>query len=371
MAVRRFGLAAACVVVALAWSLEAAAQARPSSLRVCSDPDNPPFSSDDPKERGLYLDIADLIARDLGIPVEVFWWRTHVGKRAVRLTLLAGRCDLQFGLPTQKGFMGRRVAVTKPIFRHSYAIVVPKDQPFSGLDDLRGKTVAVLFNTPPQNLLAREEDIRMVTFRDPDEAMAALARGEADAAFIWGPPAAWYNKSKLKGAYRVVPTEGPRLAWNVAIGVRGKDEALRRLLDDEIDRLQDAIGRLAAKYGLAGSEPLVLEWLPRQAGSGERGEAGGKETKRQVASAEIVRKGRRLFNGVLGCAHCHGPNAVVGLRKRDLRRLNKRHGEKAGEVFRTTVLKGRIKKGMPAWKGNISEARLAAIKAYLDTVQKE
>ena len=378
--IARSRLAAAVVlgltVAALAAPPAAAQDATPDVLRLCADPDNLPFSSDDPARKGFYLEIGDLIAKDLGIPTEVVWWRTYFGKRAVRLTLLAKRCDLHIGLPAVKGFMGRKVAFTKPFFATGYALVLPPGVRFTGLADLEGKTVGVVFNTPAQSLLALWGGARLVTFLDPDAAMARLAEGGLDAALIWGPSAGYDNRTRLAGAYQVIALAGPRMQWRVAIGVRGRDDALRRLLDREIDRLAPDIQAVAARYGLALAAPRAVDWdqRPKPAAEPEtrRGAAEVDEPRRVAtapATPEDILRGRKLFNGGLGCSHCHGPNAVTADRKRDLRRLRQRNGGKADEVFRVTVLKGRPAKGMPTWEGMISAEEMAKVKAYLDSVQ--
>jgi mono/diheme cytochrome c family protein len=80
-----------------------------------------------------------------------------------------------------------------------------------------------------------------------------------------------------------------------------------------------------------------------------------------------VAEGRSLFNQY--CSHCHGPNAIQGERPRDLRRLTLRYGQRAPEVFWQTVTNGRPDKGMPVWKGTLSDEVLARILGYLETVQ--
>jgi mono/diheme cytochrome c family protein len=84
-------------------------------------------------------------------------------------------------------------------------------------------------------------------------------------------------------------------------------------------------------------------------------------------SADAVTEGRSLFNQY--CSHCHGPNAVQGERPRDLRRLTLRYGPRAPEVFWQTVSHGRPDKGMPVWKGTLSDDVLARIFSYLESVQ--
>jgi len=79
------------------------------------------------------------------------------------------------------------------------------------------------------------------------------------------------------------------------------------------------------------------------------------------------KEGASLFNQY--CSHCHGPWAEQGERPRDLRRLRIRYGDDAREMFSTTVTNGRLEKGMPVWKGVLSDDVLTKIYAFLETVQ--
>lgn len=84
--------------------------------------------------------------------------------------------------------------------------------------------------------------------------------------------------------------------------------------------------------------------------------------------ADLVRPGRTLFN--VHCSHCHGPNAVQGERRRDLRRLARRHGAHMPDAFLATVMTGREDKGMPSWDGVLPVEDLWTIFTFLQTVQK-
>ena len=84
---------------------------------------------------------------------------------------------------------------------------------------------------------------------------------------------------------------------------------------------------------------------------------------------DLIPQGRTLFN--VHCSHCHGPNAVQGERKRDLRRLSRRYNERMPAVFYQTVTTGRADKGMPPWKGVLEDEALWTIFTFLETVQKE
>jgi mono/diheme cytochrome c family protein len=84
---------------------------------------------------------------------------------------------------------------------------------------------------------------------------------------------------------------------------------------------------------------------------------------------DVVAEGKTLFN--IHCSHCHGPNAFQGERKRDLRRLSKKYGDKMTAMFYTTATNGRPQKGMPTWKGVLDDEVLWKIFTFLQTVQNK
>ena len=82
---------------------------------------------------------------------------------------------------------------------------------------------------------------------------------------------------------------------------------------------------------------------------------------------ETIAEGQKIFNGT--CSHCHGPDAVVSVRRLDLRQLRHRYGETAETVFDETVNKGRPSKGMPSWSQVFTEDKFRKLYAYLSTIQ--
>jgi len=100
---------------------------------------------------------------------------------------------------------------------------------------------------------------------------------------------------------------------------------------------------------------------------------GAEEAQRPVnpyaGSADVAQEGKSLFNQY--CSHCHGPDAVQGERPRDLRRLQIRYGDDAIVVFYTTINNGRMDKGMPVWKGVLTEDVMWKIFTFLSSIQSE
>lgn len=382
---RLFSLAAA-----LACGTAAADGAVPP-LRLCADPANLPFSTAaaDAQARGepgLYVEIGQAVADALRRPLETVWSHTYFEKRNLRTTLLADKCDLAVGLPLDPDFMGPRVIFSKPILQVGYALVVPKALAVTSLDDLKGKRIAVQFGSTPQSMVAARGDLTAVTALNPEEAMRRLADGKADAAFIWGPSAAFINHTAMNDAYRVIPVDGPQLQWTAAIGFAGKQTALRDDVNRVLDGLAPRIRELAAKYALADGPAMTMSDAAPVAAAAARAPvaatppappAPAAVTAAQAAAVTATDltkltgdagEGREIFNGT--CAHCHGPDAIQAERKINLRLLKRRYADSMVETYRTTVRKGRPSKGMPAWENVFSEKDLEKILAFLATVQE-
>jgi polar amino acid transport system substrate-binding protein len=318
-------------------------------LRLCADPDNLPFSSAAPGERGLYVDLAELVAAKLGLGTEYAWWYTFYGKRAVRNTLLADRCDAFFGLPHDADFMGRNLIVTRAFLDVGWAIVAPEGMTFARVDELRTRRLAVVFRSMPQLLLATRGGFQTSTFRTDEDALEALARGEVDAAFVWGPTAGYQNLRRFGGAYRIVLVDGEGLQWRATVAVRKGSEELRDRIDAALATMQPEIRQLADRYGFPRGPAI--------------GFAGGAPV---PTDADTIVAGRSLFNQ--HCSHCHAPNAMSPEPSRDLRRLRLRYGASSAEIFFTTVTRGRPDKGMPPWS-NLDAASLQRVWAFVDSVQ--
>lgn len=254
--------------LALLASCLAAGAAAAQPLRVCADPDNLPYSHQD--RTGFENRIAQLIADDFGLPLEYAWLPDRRG--FVRKTLGAGLCDLVVGVPAQF----ERTANTRPYYRSSYVLVerAPDAAPPRDFADprLRQWRIGVqvpgddFAATPPGHALAQAGAIaNVVGFPiaggQPAAAriVQALARGELDAAFVWGPQAGYYaRRAGLPLQLHHVPPppslkEQP-FSFDIAMGVRRGDRDLRERLDDFIVRRQADIDRILAEYGVPRAE---------------------------------------------------------------------------------------------------------------------
>ena len=126
------GLAVALAGSTLAYgALPPGADSRARILRVCSDPNNLPFSNR--AGEGFENRLAELIADELHAQVRYTWWAQRRG--FVRNTLGAGACDLIAGVPS--GY--EPVRTTEPYYRSTYVFVTRRDlaPPIESIDDPR------------------------------------------------------------------------------------------------------------------------------------------------------------------------------------------------------------------------------------------
>lgn len=353
-------------LLTLLWPLSRAAAA---PLRLCVDPDNPPFSSSNPESPGFYTELGHKIAASLGRSLEVIWAPTAAAKREIANTLLAGHCDGFIGLPDEADFMPSRLIFSKPLLTLGYALVAAHGTTISDLAALSGKRVAVQYATPPQYLLAEHDDITMVTVSSPREGMHDLAAGTADAAILWGPAAGWIDRTSLHNAYSVTPLSGTGMRWQAAIAFATNRSRLRDAVDRSLGELGGSIQALKVKYGLSTATPVALA----QPHTNDPPVVGPKDAvvsaKKSSANIQEISAGHQIFNN--NCEHCHGPDAVTGIEARNLRHLRVKYGRKMNQVFLYTVTHGRPTKGMPDWSGILTHTQFEKILAYLHSIQEK
>lgn len=263
----RDGFAGAALLAAVAAALMASAPREPAELRVCADPYNLPFSND--REEGFENKIARVIARDLNASVVNYWWPHRRG--FVRNSISAGYCDVIIGVPV--GF--DPVATTKPYYRSTYYFVYRADRGLQirSLDDTVLKRLRIgvnligydATNTPPAHALAPRGIVGLVGFGNflnpdpkadhPQDIIDAVAKDSIDVAIVWGPKAGyWVPRQPVRLTMVALPdsdlVSGMPFAFNMAMGVRHRDKALKAQLDSVIDRRRGEIVAVLQDYNV-------------------------------------------------------------------------------------------------------------------------
>lgn len=236
-------------------------------LRVCADPNNLPFSNE--QLQGFENRIADLIAKDLGMQLTYFWFPQRGA--FFRKTLNAGVCDVVMGVPS--GF--DEAAATRPYYRSSYVFITRQDRHLhiTSLDDPLLRTLKIGVHVlgeqddslpPVHALITRGIVHNLVGFsifgnlneKDPPaDLIKAVEDGRVDVAIAWGPLAGYFSQ-KSSAALEISPLlddpRNPKLPFHfdIGIGVRENDTALKRTLEEELIRRRKDIEKILQQFGV-------------------------------------------------------------------------------------------------------------------------
>jgi mxaJ protein len=263
------GLLALCLLVAECSRGEAAPH-KLTTLRVCSDPNNLPYSNR--ALEGFENRIAELVASDLGLQLTYSWWPQRRG--FVRNTLNAGSCDVIMGMPTSFEL----AMPTAPYYRSTYVFLTRRDRDIqiSSLDDssLRELRIGLHIigddysNSPAAEALAKRGIIRNVVgysiygdYSKPNPPAAlviAVEKDDVDVAVIWGPTAGYFARRspvplRLTPVTPAVDLPFTPFVFDISAGVRRQDTLLRARMDTVLRRRHGDITRILESYGV----PLV------------------------------------------------------------------------------------------------------------------
>jgi mxaJ protein len=245
---------------------------KPRALKVCDDPNNLPFSND--KGEGFENRIAEILARNLDLPLEVFHYpqRINIVRNTIRYKLpneSEYRCDVLTGVPSDF----TAVATTQPYFRSTYVLVYAKgrkidvgsvDQ-FLALDKsvLSGLKIGVYERTPAVAWLKKHDLLdQAVPYRllnaDPNHYPGKiieddLVKGKVDAALVWGPIGGYFAGRTASPKLVVLPLKsepGVRLDFGVSMGVRQGEKAWRSLVQQALDQSREEIAQILRQYNI-------------------------------------------------------------------------------------------------------------------------
>jgi quinoprotein dehydrogenase-associated probable ABC transporter substrate-binding protein len=231
-----------------------------TTLRVCADPANLPFSNE--KGEGFENKIAEIVAGELKVPVEYAWFPQATG--FIRNTLFAKRCDVVLGYAQGDDL----VLNTNAYYRSTYALLFRGGSGLDGVDTLgdprlSDKRVGIVAGTPPSNamvrlgLMQRAKPYPLMVDRrydSPAERMIADIRaGEIDAGVLWGPIAGYFagrGGEKLTLVPLVKETGEPRMTYRITFGVRNLEDDWKHQLNAIIAKRQRDIDAVLMAYGV-------------------------------------------------------------------------------------------------------------------------
>ena len=318
-------------------------------LRVCADPSNLPYSSNDPATPGFEVELARLIARELGVTARLEWHPTYV--RALK-PLRDGACELFMGLPQDARFREGNpwIAVSRSYYVMTHAIVTKPDSGGFTIAALAGKRVAVEMASMAEMYVAYR-DVERKLYRTQEQAFQATVSGEAVAAFLWLPVAAW--QARGRSDLRVIPVTEKSLQFAVGVGVRRRDPGLAAAVDGAVERLLGN-GEARAILTRYGAVPVALRHPSA-------------DSVVLAQASDPADRGRSLFS--TACSRCHGAEGVGGGTGGAVPKLKNYDG--GWDKFSRLVLNGRKNTAMGGFKGILTEDEVRALYEYLTARARE
>jgi mxaJ protein len=257
-------LATVAIPVAMVGLWSFAFPAPAVALRVCADPDYLPYSNR--AGAGFENKIAVSIAQALGETVE-YTWASYRGRggfpQFLSTTLDAKKCDVVMSLP----YGSRDELTTRPYYVSSYVFVFDKSKKYdiSSMDSPALKRLKVGFEreTPAEDALkmrgllanASPFDVANDDGESPASMLAALKDGRIDVLITWQPAIGAFLRDYPALEVVTVPNEralGPpeQYAFPMSMGVRQNDDALKKRLDDVIEKHQAELTSILEESGV-------------------------------------------------------------------------------------------------------------------------
>ena len=213
------------------------------TLSVCLPANSLPFSSRHDTPSGFQVDLAGLLAKQLGVSLETEWVISPIQVRYAN-------CDLLLDVIADPEAQGEsHFVLSKPYYRSGVALVVPQGSriaSFASLD--RHTKVAVQVGSIVAMILGQRH-VGLTTYAFEDEMLQAVADGEADAAAVTPVSAGYFNLAHPDHKLTIIPPDegDQRLVWNIAIGMHKPDQAMRDAMNNAIDKFS-ADGTIAGIY---------------------------------------------------------------------------------------------------------------------------
>lgn len=258
-AVTGVALISACLLPPGANGATLAAVKERGWMKVCAHPEALPFSSQDRSQPGFQLEIADAIAKILGVKVIPEW---IVYSRHAR----RAECDAVIGAVVpltadEKVTPTRGALLTKPYAGSGYVLLVPRSNTaVHRVEDVKTGKIGVEYTSWPHYQL-ETHGIGVSAYRDQTEIIEAVANGEVAAGMVTDPYLGWFLKEHPQASVKVADgfVRDRDLQWNVAVRLIGADPTLRDAVDQALDRLlaEQTLQGILAKYGLTYLPPFT------------------------------------------------------------------------------------------------------------------
>ena len=240
------------------------------ALRVCALSDRLPFSSRDTSVKGFQIELAEEIAKELEVSLEVTWlrYRFHARKAGCDMMMEAvsrkdddeNKRDIEGAKPLTRASDSEKrkfpPTASIPIIRLETYLVGPKEliDGNNTLKSIKRMNIGVMRGTWAHMLMQKAKIKHRTKFVTEAELIQGVADGEVDAAFISSPNYWWFLKNNPSISLSAVRDFNftRDVSLNVGVLLRGADEAtidkINYVLKDMLSR--NVIQNIYSNYGI-------------------------------------------------------------------------------------------------------------------------
>lgn len=273
-------------------------------LRVAVYQDFPPYSfiNESGKAAGVDVDIAQHIADQMGLELELFWmipdedlgddlrnylWRGHVLDHDHKHERLSGKkvADLMLRVPYDRAFNYARGHIGQGVYAYQNDLIVmmsPYQQETWKLAHDRERLEQVrtlaIFQYHPVGVEMETVPAFMLTsafngnlrhqvrhFRSPRQTFDALTRGEVAAMMGMRAELEWLLREQGDDRYQIAETTFPAMGkpnWDIGIAVREADRQLGYLVEGILEPMviNGELAEIYSRYGLTYQKPAFYDF---------------------------------------------------------------------------------------------------------------
>jgi polar amino acid transport system substrate-binding protein len=225
-------------------------------LRIAMDPDNLPYSSKKEDRPGFDVELAQELARVLGLKLRINWLTIH--RETAMGKLLGNESDLAFGAAIDDNAfedddeLADRIIYSRPYYGTGYFLVTRQKGPaVKSLADFKGDKSRRLGTEAGSvaDYRLRQRGYLRSLYRNQQAVLKALDAGAIDAAYLWG-NVGWTLHTSPEFKLEIVPGYVPEDHWNIAVAMRKHDVELKRRVDEAIAKLvkDGVVARTLERY---------------------------------------------------------------------------------------------------------------------------
>lgn len=217
------------------------------SFRICVNRHALPFSESDGFLPGAHIEMAELVARELGVPLDISWV-------TFRYRAKYTKCDAFMGvavLGDDEGFVKK----TNPYLHVKMYVVYKPGLKIKSLDDLDGLKIATPSASLAHSILVKRPQVELfVSMAEDKKMLDAVVSGRVDAAIVANTGIGWYKKLnpdvnlEIESAEFIHSFNG----YPMAIGFRKADEKIVSRGNDILKKITESgeLQKIFYKYGL-------------------------------------------------------------------------------------------------------------------------